>query len=259
MPAGLILTLKLLMTPLLITAATLTGRRWGPAVSGWLIGFPLTSGPVSVILALQYGPPFAAHAAIGTVAGEVAVCLFCLVYSLAARRLPWPACAALGTASFLAGIFLWNQLTLTLLPACAALVVVVALLTRLLPQRALVASTTKPPAWDLPARMAVAVVFVLLLTSFATALGPQLSGLISPFPVFGLVLAVFAHRQHGPDAAIQFLRGVVVGSLAFGAFFLVVGALLTGRESLAGVYLLATLATLLVNGVSLAVTRRAAA
>ena len=61
-----ILVLKLVVTPLLISAATLVARRWGPGVGGWLAGFPLTSAPVSVFLALEQGPDFAAGAAVGT-------------------------------------------------------------------------------------------------------------------------------------------------------------------------------------------------
>src|SRR5207253_534085 len=51
-----VLLAKVVLTPLLIAAATLAGRRWGPAVGGWLAGLPLTSGPVSVFLALEPGP-----------------------------------------------------------------------------------------------------------------------------------------------------------------------------------------------------------
>jgi hypothetical protein len=251
----MILTLKLLMTPLLITAATLTGRRWGPGASGWLIGFPLTSGPVSIILALQYGREFAAQAAVGTLAGEVSVCVFCLIYSLAARRMNWIVCAVTAIAAFLASTFIWNQFTLNLLPAFAVLLAAVAVFSRWIPRRPAAARAVQPPAWDIPARMAIAVVFVLLLTTFAAALGPQLSGLLSPFPVFGLVLAVFAHRQQGAGAATQFLRGTIVGSLAFGSFFLVVGALLTRLPGL-WTYLLAALAAVLVNGASLALMHR---
>ncbi len=96
----MILALKLVLTPIMIAAASLAGRRWGPAVSGWLMGFPLTSAPVSVFLALQYGPAFAAQAAVGTLGGQASVCVFCLVYSLAAARWAWPASAALGIGGF---------------------------------------------------------------------------------------------------------------------------------------------------------------
>ena len=55
-----VFALKLVVTPLFIAATTLVARRWGPGVGGWLAGFPLTSAPVSVFLALEQGPDFAA-------------------------------------------------------------------------------------------------------------------------------------------------------------------------------------------------------
>src|SRR5437016_7099204 len=60
-----LLLAKVVLTPLFIAAVTLAGRRWGPAVGGWLAGLPLTSGPVSVFLALEQGPGFAVRAAVG--------------------------------------------------------------------------------------------------------------------------------------------------------------------------------------------------
>jgi hypothetical protein len=132
-----------------------------------------------------------------------------------------------------------------------------------------IAVTAAPPAppWDLPARMLIAAAFVVLLTTYAAALGPQLSGLFSPFPVFGLVIAVFTHRQLGARAAGRMLRGVVLGSLAFGAFFLVVGGLLgrvgaTVAPGASGalvavlpVYLVASFVALGINGFSLRLAR----
>lgn len=47
------LALKLVLAPALIGAASLAGRRWGPAVSGWLVGLPLTSGPIAFFLRLD--------------------------------------------------------------------------------------------------------------------------------------------------------------------------------------------------------------
>jgi hypothetical protein len=47
------LALKLVLTPTLIGATSLAGRKWGAAVSGWLVGLPLTSGPVALFLALE--------------------------------------------------------------------------------------------------------------------------------------------------------------------------------------------------------------
>jgi hypothetical protein len=65
--------LKLCLAPLLILLATLAGRRWGPAVGGWLAGLPMTLGASSFILALEQGPQFAARAALGTLFGLISL------------------------------------------------------------------------------------------------------------------------------------------------------------------------------------------
>jgi hypothetical protein len=80
------LALKLVLTPVLIGAASLAGRRWGSVVSGWLVGIPFTSAPVAFFLALDPGPRFAAAAAAGIMAGAISQVAFCLVYSWTARR-----------------------------------------------------------------------------------------------------------------------------------------------------------------------------
>ena len=48
-----LLALKLTFAPILLAAATLAVRRWGEIVGGLLVGLPLTSGPISVFLALE--------------------------------------------------------------------------------------------------------------------------------------------------------------------------------------------------------------
>ena len=50
------LTLKLVATPALIGTATLVGRRWGQSIGGWLVGLPLTTGPVAFFIALMVLP-----------------------------------------------------------------------------------------------------------------------------------------------------------------------------------------------------------
>ena len=96
------LLLKLLVTPLLIGAASLAGRRWGETVSGWFIGLPLSSGPVCWFLALEQGTGFAAAAARGCLGGAAAEAGFCLAYGVTARNAGWPRSIGAGTAGFAA-------------------------------------------------------------------------------------------------------------------------------------------------------------
>lgn len=104
--------------------------------------------------------------------------------------------------------------------------------------------------------MLVATAFVVGLTTFAANLGPQLSGLLSPFPTFSTVIAVFTHHQQGADAASQLLRGVVVGTFSFLCFFLVV-ALLLPAAPMFWTYLAATAASIEVNSLALRFVRSA--
>jgi hypothetical protein len=247
--------LKLLLAPVLILLATLAGRRWGPAVGGWLAGLPLTSAPASFILALEQGPPFAARAALGTLFGLVSLALFSLAYGLAARRAGWAGCLGAALAAFGVSTVAFGGLTvppgLAYALVCAVLAGVGAMMAGSRPPR--------PPRrlWpgDLAIRMALAALLVLTLTSVAAALGPALAGSLSPLPVFGALLAVFAHRDQGAAAAVQLLRGMVLGSFGFATFMLVVGGLLE-RLAVAPTYALASASALGVHGLTLRVVRR---
>src|SRR5258708_17555903 len=83
------LAIKLLLTPMLVGVMSLVGRRWGPAVSGWFVGLPLTSGPITLYLALDQGTAFAARAAQGTLLGLISVASFCLAFSWLSLRAGW--------------------------------------------------------------------------------------------------------------------------------------------------------------------------
>lgn len=234
----LIFAFKLFVTPLLIFAVTLAGRRWGAVTSGLLIGLPLTSGPISLILACQYGLDFASRSAVGNLAGQISNCFFCLAYIGLARSCNWLICALVAIAVFFATTWLWNSISWQLWPAFAAVLLVITVSAHLVPRHIQHAQSWSPPKWDLPARMATGSALVVLLTSVADDLGPQLSGLISPFPAFSVLFAAFTHSQQGAQSASNLLRGVIVGSGAYAVFFLCVGLLLK-RVGIAPTYLLA--------------------
>ena len=81
-----LIVFKLVAPPLLILLASLAGRRWGDVIGGWLVGLPLTSGPVSVFLAVQYGADFAAAATDGSLAGAASQAAFSFGYAALAAR-----------------------------------------------------------------------------------------------------------------------------------------------------------------------------
>jgi len=101
-----------------------------------------------------------------------------------------------------------------------------------------------PPAWDLPVRAACALALVLTLTAVAGWLGPQLSGLLAPFPVIATVLATFTHVQRGADELLRLLRGLLTGLGAF-ALFCFTLAVSLHRLDTAAAFALATALALL--------------
>lgn len=192
----MLLTLKLLLTPCLIASIALVERRWGTAVSGWFMGFPFISAPISLVVALQYGPGFAARSAVGTLSGLISVCAFCVVYIGAARKASWPACLGAATAAFLGVTAVLNAVNLPL-----GAVLVLAGLTlggalRLIPPPPAPGRPAPPPRWELPVRMGLAVAFVWALTTLANVLGPSLSGLLAPYPVMNSVVADLSQSRH---------------------------------------------------------------
>jgi hypothetical protein len=114
---------------------------------------------------------------------------------------------------------------------------------------------SQPPRWDMPVRLAIAAAFVVLQTGIAGWLGPQLSGLVTPFPIVVILLTAFAHHQLGRAAATRVLRGFLVGMYAFAAFFWLVAV---GMEPLgpALAYPLALAVCLGINGLALWGLRR---
>ena len=243
----LILACKLLLTPLLIGAVTLAGRRWGALVSSLLIGLPLTSAPISFILACEYGLDFASRSAVGSLAGQMANCLFCLSYIGLSRTCHWLPSAVGALAAFFLATFTLNLVTWELWPAFGVLLAVILGAARLAPRHRLPAQLLVLPRWDLPARIVTATGLVTLLTSVANALGPQLSGLLSPFPAFSVIFAAFTHAQQDARSAANLLRGVIIGSGSYAAFFLIVGAVLP-RLGLGASYLLASVVAMSISG-----------
>ena len=248
------LAFKLVVTPLLLLVATLTIRRWGESVGGLLIGLPLTSGPISLFLAIEHGPQFAANATIGSLIATVAQVVFCLVYCWQARhgwgRALMSACLAFAAC---AAVLRWLDAAAWGLVAIG--LVGMTLTLQIVPARLASSSKVPTPWWDVPSRMALIAALVLGVTMGAPFMGPGVSGVLASFPFMATILAVFAHRSSGPVAGQQVLRGMVVGLYGFAVFFLVLNMTLE-RSGLWTAYGTATACALIVQGAFLVGFRR---
>src|SRR4051812_14832064 len=174
------LALKLFLLQSLICGVTLAGRRWGPAVAGWLSGL-------------------------------VAVLSFIIAYAQTAKRRSWVVSVLIGWLAYFVAVLVLLALQPPL--SVSAFVDVAALwyTPRLLPRVAAPAFVPKLHYSEILVRMfagvALLLLLLLLLTYFASGLGPHLSGLLAMFPTLGTVLAAFSHRHAGPESAIHLMRG----------------------------------------------------
>ena len=217
-------------------------------MGGWLVGLPLTSGPVAFFLALDHGAGFAAAVVLGSLAGALAEGAFCLAYGYVARRgrIVALACACGAFALVAVGL---QPLPFPLLVLAPIVFGALAAALRLMPAGAAAKDTMPPPRWDLPVRMAVTTALVVGLTEAAPLVGPRLSGVLAAFPVYAAILTAFAHRT-GAAPAMQVLRGLLFGLFSFTAFFVTLGALLE-RVGIAAAFLVAIVVALAVHAASL--------
>ena len=250
--------LKLTLTPLAVGLATLIGRRWGPSVGGWVAGIPFTSGPVLLFIALDHGSGSAGLAATGVLAGTASQAAFAFAYSVAATRWAWSIALPAGSAAFAAVTFGLNSLRPAPVPGLEIVIGAIVLAMALMPRaRATPLDTLErriPGGLDIGLRAAVATLFVVVLTALVPVVGPTLAGLISPFPLFAIVLIVFPHRVQGGQAAISACRGFLWGLFAFAGFGFALSELLP-TASLAVAFVVAIGGALVVQALTLLIVR----
>jgi hypothetical protein len=211
---------------------------------------------VAFFLALSPGQRFGATAALGIMAGTASQATFCLLYAWVAQRRGWAPSLIAATTGFLLATALLNLVVLSPWITFVLMIGVVVVSIALMPGRRNQGhEAVNYPRWDIPARMAVATAFVVLLTAVAPRLGPRLAGLLAPFPLYATVLATFAHRLQGSPSAVAVLRGLLLGLFGFAAFFLTLGQLLA-VSSIAIAFAAATIVVLVGQGASLAASRR---
>lgn len=226
-------------------------------MSGWLVGLPLTSGPVVFFLALEQGNRFASSTALGVILGITSQAVFALAYIRLTRSEGWILRVVLGALAYAAVTVVFQLVRLA--PIAEPLVVFASLVLAiaLMPLDRVAAETAPQPPGDLPLRIIVATVLVIGLTAIAPRLGARLSGLILPFPLYAAILAVFAHRLRGVAAATAVWRGLLFGLFSFLAFFTVLAATLV-PFGIALSFVLAVAAALGVQATTLVLMRSSA-
>lgn len=237
----LVVVAKVVLAPVLVGMATLIVRRWGQAAGGWLLGLPIVSGPTSVLLCAEHGPGFARAAAQGTLLGLVAGGAFCLTYALLARGRAWWKAMAVAVAVCIAVAWCLSRVHAGTLPDAGLAAVALGLVAHGLRGTRRATAVRPSPTRSVAARMALAGIIVVAITTAAPILGSRMSGILTPLPVISALMAISLHRRSGGEAARGLLGGVAASSWGAAAFFLVVAALMSHTGPL-NTYLLAAIA-----------------
>ncbi len=250
-----IFILKLILAPVILGGASLAGRRWGPAVSGWLVGLPLTSGPVIFFLALSHGASFAASAISGTLSGGFSLVAFCLVYAWLAIRFDWRIALTVSMLAYFGIVLLMQNIVIPFAPLIIAVILTIVLGLLLMPKnRETQLNDAQPGRWDILSRILIGTAFVILLTEMAPLLGSRLTGLLATIPLYTAILTIFAHRLNGSPGANNVLRGLLFGLFGFAGFFLTLSLLIESSGITIG-FLAAIVTALIVQGLSFLVLR----
>ena len=216
-----VLVTKLLAGPLVIAAASLAGKRWGPTVAGLIGGLPLIASCVIATLWLAYGQDYALHTAATAPAGLWANAVYMLTLGYSSRYFGWAGMLACGWLAYLLSAWalaasgLANQQWV-----CFAALPALLLSVRLLPQPSGPAVGAHLPQIELLARMAVALVLVATLTTLSQRLGTALTGVMSGGPVVATVIPAFTQAKGERNTLLFQLRGFLVGLVGFGLSFI---------------------------------------
>lgn len=204
-----LLLLKVTLGPLMVALSHYLGKLKGHGIGGRLIGLPITTGPFILIISIQEGTQFGKHAAHGVLLGQIALAIYCWVYTFISPRMNWYQAIATATATVLTVGYATTHIPFTTTEALVTLVAIWLLAMRFWPNAPTDAVFVRSPKWELPVRIAVTLTIFIGLAALAPHLGPNISGALSTYPVIASVISAFNHRRYGPASTMATLRGLM--------------------------------------------------
>ncbi|PHV13437.1 hypothetical protein [Chitinimonas sp. BJB300] len=220
---SVVFLVKVLAAPLMIAAASLAGKRWGPNIAGLMGGLPLVGGPVVLALWLSQGSAFATQVTLAAPVGVWANIAYMLLMAYASARFAWYIAIPIGWLGYVLAGLLLNEMGLahSLWFGLAVLPGLWFAATRGLPKPAALPRVAHLPQIEIFTRMAAAAALVLSLTAVSSLFGPTLTGIFTGAPVAATVIPAFTFANAGRDALLLALRGFLTGLMGFTVFFYV--------------------------------------
>jgi hypothetical protein len=241
--------IKIILMPLVVALVTLAGRKWGNNIAGILASFPFVAGAILLFIALEQGVGFAAATVPGIMVGILGWIVFCVVYILVGQRYNAFISTLAGYVAYIAwGLLIQKFIPLLSLPVWFFLTqVVLFVVLKFFPQ----VSVPTPKEhrklnFEIPLRMLMITIFVVVITYFANMLGATWSGILTPFPIITAVLAIFTHYTQGIAQVRKVFVGLFTGMFGF-TLFLFLQAYLLPSTTIFYAFLLGFMADVLLT------------
>lgn len=215
------LVLKMAVTGLFVTLATVVAERLGPTVGALVATLPVSAGPVYVFLALDHDAAFISASAVASLALNAITAIYVMIYVLLAqRRTMWisvslalavwlPAALVLGSIQWTA----WSAFILNLVVFTLCFFIVEPFTFVPMP------SATRP-WYDFVVRSGMVALLVAAVVMLSFRIGPTGSGVLAVFPVIYTSIMVILHHRVGGPATAAVLANAIPGLAGFGAALL---------------------------------------
>ena len=215
------LVLKMAVTGLFVTLATVVAERLGPTVGALVATLPVSAGPVYVFLALDHDAAFISASAVASLALNAITAIYVTIYVLLAqRRTMWisvslalavwlPAALVLGSIQWTA----WSAFILNLVVFTLCFFIVEPFTFVPMP------SATRP-WYDFVVRSGMVALLVAAVVMLSFRIGPTGSGVLAVFPVIYTSIMVILHHRVGGPATAAVLANAIPGLAGFGAALL---------------------------------------
>lgn len=203
-----------------VVAATVAAEAAGPFWGGLIVSLPIGAGPAYVMLALQHDAAFIAASALGSFAVNAATFVFLAALALLATRVRWGWALAGGLLAWGVAVVLIRQVEWDVTGACllnlASLLASLAV-TRCVGREVAASRGRVRRRWfELPARAAMVGLMVGGVVTASRALGPELTGMATVFPVAFTSFALLVLPRVGGAVAAAIMVSALRAMPGFG-------------------------------------------
>lgn len=218
------LALKMALTAAVVVAASVVVERSGAFLGALIASLPTAAGAAYVILAAEHPASFIAASAVGSVASDTTVSIFCATYTLLAQRRGLILSLGLATAVWFAAasalrLISWTPLSAVVLNAAVFAVTI--------PLSRGYRTVGPPPKFlrtkfDVPLRALAAAIVVAAVTTASYRIGSFASGVFALFPIILGSSIVILHPRVGGKAAASMTAHAQIALIGLVLGFLVV-------------------------------------